>query len=344
MPKKEVRISELVIESEKPDIWNNPEQASKILKELETLRSECDRFAKLMQASKDLSELMALEPDEEEEREIENQYFIFAKEAGDWEFQTLLGGKYDGSNALLTIRGGAGGTEAQDWAAMLLRMYLRYAERAGYFAKVLDSAEGSEAGIKNATVEISGRYAYGYLRGEAGVHRLVRLSPFNANNLRQTSFASVEVLPVLEDNDTTIVIRPEDLRVDTYRSQGAGGQNVNKTESAVRLTHLESGIVVACQSERSQLQNKTEAMKMLRAKLYEREEARKLSEKTSLKGEQRQVEFGSQIRSYVLHPYKMVKDHRTDVETSDPEAVLNGDLDTFIKSELQYLCKSEKGA
>lgn len=342
MPKKEDRINVLAVESEKPDIWNNPEQASKTLKELETLRSECSRFQKLMQASKDLSELMALEPDEGEEKEIENQYFIFAKEAGDWEFQTLLGGKYDASNALLTIRSGAGGTEAQDWAAMLLRMYLRYAEQTGYSAKVLDSAEGNEAGIKNATIEISGRYAYGYLRGEAGVHRLVRLSPFNANNLRQTSFASVEVLPVIEDTDTTIVIRPEDLRVDTYRSQGAGGQNVNKTESAVRLTHLESGIVVACQSERSQLQNKTEAMKILRAKLYEREEARKLSEKVSLKGEQRQVEFGSQIRSYVLHPYKMVKDHRTDVETSDPEAVLNGELDTFIKSELQYLCKNEK--
>lgn len=342
MPKKEARISVLAIEAEKPDIWNNPEQASKILKELEALRSERDRFQKLLQASQDLNELVSLDPDEDEEKEIENQYFIFAKEAGDWEFQTLLGGKYDENHALVTIRGGAGGTEAQDWAAMLLRMYLRYAEHAGYSAKVLDSAEGNEAGIKNATIEIAGRYAYGYLRGEAGVHRLVRLSPFNANNLRQTSFASVEVLPVIEDTDTSIVIRPEDLRVDTYRSQGAGGQNVNKTESAVRLTHLESGIVVACQSERSQLQNKTEAMKMLRAKLFEREEARKLAEKTSLKGEQRQVEFGSQIRSYVLHPYKMVKDHRTNVETSDPEAVLNGELDTFIKSELQYLCTLEK--
>lgn len=342
MPKKEIRITELATESEKPDIWNNPEQASKTLKELETLRSERDRFQKLLQASSDLNELIALDPDEEEEKEIANQYFIFAKETGDWEFQTLLGGKYDASDALLTIRGGAGGTEAQDWAAMLLRMYLRYAERAGYSAKVLDSAEGNEAGIKNATIEIAGRYAYGYLHGEAGVHRLVRLSPFNANNLRQTSFASVEVLPVIDDTDTSIVIRAEDLRVDTYRSQGAGGQNVNKTESAVRLTHLESGIVVACQSERSQLQNKTEAMKMLRAKLYEREEEKKLKEKTTLKGEQRQVEFGSQIRSYILHPYKMVKDHRTSVETSDPEAVLNGELDTFIKSELQYLHTTEK--
>jgi peptide chain release factor 2 len=309
---------------------------------LEALRSERDRFQKLLQASRDLNELVTLDPDEDEEKEIEHQYSVFAKEAGEWEFQTLLGGKYDANHALVTIRSGAGGTEAQDWAAMLLRMYLRYAERAGYAAKILDSSEGNEAGIKNATIEIAGRYAYGYLRGEAGVHRLVRLSPFNANNLRQTSFASVEVLPVIEDTDTSIVIRPEDLRVDTYRSQGAGGQNVNKTESAVRLTHLESGIVVACQSERSQLQNKTEAMKMLRAKLYEREEARKLSEKIALKGDQQQVEFGSQIRSYVLHPYKMVKDHRTDVETSDPDAVLNGDLDSFIKSELQYLCKKEK--
>ncbi len=330
------------MESENPDIWNNPEQASKTLKELETLRSECARFAKLREASGDLNELMALDPDEEEEREIENQYLVFTKEAGDWEFQTLLGGKYDANNALLTIRGGAGGTEAQDWAAMLLRMYLRYAERAGYSSKVLDSAEGNEAGIKNATIEIAGRYAYGYLRGEAGVHRLVRLSPFNANNLRQTSFASVEVLPVIEEDDTAIIVRPEDLRVDTYRSQGAGGQNVNKTESAVRLTHLASGIVVACQSERSQLQNKTEAMKMLRAKLYEREKEKKLQEKISLKGEQRQVEFGSQIRSYVLHPYKMVKDHRTGMEMSDPEAILNGELDSFIKSELQYLHTAEK--
>jgi peptide chain release factor 2 len=340
LPKKETRIAELAVESEKPDIWDNPDQASKLLKELETLRSECTRFEKLLQASQDLSELASLDPDEEEEKEIQNQYFIFAKEAGDWEFQTLLGGKYDGSDALLTIRGGAGGTEAQDWAAMLLRMYLRYAERAGYSAKVLDSAEGNEAGIKNATIEISGRYAYGYLRGEAGVHRLVRLSPFNANNLRQTSFASVEVLPVIEESDTTIIIKPEDLRVDTYRSQGAGGQNVNKTESAVRLTHLESGIVVACQSERSQLQNKTEAMKMLRAKLYEREEERKLQERTSLKGEQRQVEFGSQIRSYVLHPYKMVKDLRTDVETSNPDAVLDGDIQMFIDAELKRLSRT----
>jgi peptide chain release factor 2 len=342
LPKKEIKITELTQASEKPDIWDHPDQASKILKDLETLRSERDRFQKLLQASRDLNELITLDPDAEEEKEIENQYLIFAKEAGEWEFQTLLGGKYDANHALLTIRSGAGGTEAQDWAAMLLRMYLRYAEGAGYATKILDSSEGSEAGIKNATIEIAGRYAYGYLQGEAGVHRLVRLSPFNANNLRQTSFASVEVLPVIEDTDTSIVIRPEDLRVDTYRSQGAGGQNVNKTESAVRLTHLESGIVVACQSERSQLQNKTEAMKMLRAKLYEREEARKLSEKIALKGEQQQVEFGSQIRSYVLHPYKMVKDHRTDVETSDPDAVLNGDLDSFIKSELQYLCKKEK--
>ncbi len=235
MPKKGARIAELTAESEKPDIWNHPEQASKILKELEALRNEQDRFQKLLQGGHDLQELASLDPDDDEEKEIANQYFIFAKETESWELKTLLGGTYDANNALLTIRSGAGGTEAQDWAAMLLRMYLRYAEQAGYSAKVLDSAEGNEAGIKNATVELAGRYAYGYLRGESGVHRLVRLSPFNANNLRQTSFASVEVLPVIDETDTAIVIRPEDLRVDTYRSQGAGGQNVNKTESAVKM-------------------------------------------------------------------------------------------------------------
>ena len=252
------------------------------------------------------------------------------------EFKALFSGKYDKKDAIVSIYSGAGGTEAQDWANMLLRMYNRYAESHNFKPRVLDISYGQEAGIKNATLEISGAYAYGHLRGENGVHRLVRLSPFNADNLRHTSFALVEILPeISEDVSKEIQIKPEDLKIDTHRSSGPGGQNVNKRATAVRLTHLPTKIVVSCQVERSQAQNRERAMKLLYTKLYQKKIRELAEEKKELRGELPSAEWGRQIRSYVLHPYKMVKDHRTNVETSDPESVLNGKLDEFIEAELR---------
>lgn len=252
------------------------------------------------------------------------------------EFKALFSGKYDKKNAILSIYSGAGGTEAQDWANMLLRMYSRYAEDHNFKAKILDINYGQEAGIKSATIEISGPYAYGYLKGENGVHRLVRLSPFNADNLRHTSFALVEVLPEIgEDITKEIEIKPNDLKIDTFRSSGPGGQNVNMRATAVRITHLPTSIVVSCQSERSQAQNRERALKLLYTKIYQKKLQEREKEKTELRGEIPSAEWGSQIRSYVLHPYKMVKDHRTEIESSDPESVLDGDLDKFIEAEIR---------
>jgi peptide chain release factor 2 len=250
------------------------------------------------------------------------------------EHALLFSGPYDASPCYLTVSSGAGGTEAQDWAELLLRMYLRYCEQKGWKTSILEKTHGQEAGVKSCTIHIEGELAYGHLKAERGTHRLVRLSPFNAKHLRQTSFALIEVLPELPDTEE-VAIKPEELRIDTYRAGGAGGQHVNKTSSAVRITHLPTGLVVACQNERSQSQNKDQAVKMLRAKLLQRkqeEEARTLQE---LKGSQKSADFGQQIRSYVLHPYKMAKDLRTDLERSDPEVVLDGDLDAFITTELR---------
>ena len=254
------------------------------------------------------------------------------------EFKTLFSGKYDKKNVILSIYSGAGGTEAQDWANMLLRMYSRYAESHNFKTKILDISYGQEAGIKSATIEISGPYAYGYLKGENGVHRLVRLSPFNADNLRHTSFALVEVLPeISEDIQKEIEIKPEDLKIDTFRSSGPGGQNVNMRATAVRLAHLPTKIVVSCQSERSQAQNRERAMKLLYTKLYQKKLQEKQKEKADIRGILPSAEWGSQIRSYVLHPYKMIKDHRTNFESADPEGVLDGELDKFIEAEIRVL-------
>jgi len=311
------------------------------MQELEALENERVSYERLKKTLADLASFALLEDlKPEDAEELEKECALVEKALSEWELKTLLGGEYDAKNALLTVRSGAGGVDAQDWAEMLLRMYLRYAENNGWKTHLLDESRGGEAGIKSATVEITGPYAYGYLRGEAGVHRLVRLSPFNAKSLRQTSFASVEVMPVIDDV-AMLPIKPDELRIDTYRSSGAGGQNVNKTESAVRVTHIPTGLVASSQSERSQLQNKEEAMKMLRSKLAQKHIEEQAAEKRKLRGEFKSVEWGNQIRSYVLHPYTLVKDHRTDTETSDTSSVLDGHLQTFIESELRYLQLSE---
>ncbi len=328
----------LTLESEQPSFWDDPKRAGGIMKELERLKTEEEKFTSLENEIHDISDLVSLDLSGKELAEIERSVAEIARACAEWEVLALLSGDYDAHDVLLTVRSGAGGVDAQDWAEMLLRMYMRFAEGRKWKTKILDESRGGEAGIKSATIEITGEYAYGYLSLEAGIHRLVRLSPFNANSLRQTSFASVEVMPVIDD-DAALEIRSEDLRVDTYRSSGAGGQNVNKTESAVRITHIPSGLVAACQSERSQLQNREEAMKLLRGKLAQQKIESQELERQKLKGETRTVGFGSQIRSYVLHPYTLVKDHRSSVETSDTQSVLSGNIDLFIESNLRTLRK-----
>jgi peptide chain release factor 2 len=333
--KKLSSIRELELKSQQPDFWNDPQKASALMKELEAFREEIAVFDRIEHALSDVEELLPIASSQEETEELKAQVETLAAEIDRLEFQTLLGGEYDRNPALVTVYSGAGGVDAQDWAEMLVRMYLRWAEQEGFLAKVLDESRGAEAGIKSATLEISGPYVYGYLKGERGAHRLVRLSPFNADNLRQTSFALVEVLPIIEAMKE-VEISPQDLRIDTYRASGAGGQYVNKTESAVRITHIPSGIAVACQSERSQLQNREQAMKILKAKLHQRYLEDQEKKMRVLKGEQVSAEWGSQIRSYVLHPYTLAKDHRTKHETTEVHKVLDGDLKPFMESYLRY--------
>lgn len=323
----------LLVQSEAPDLWEEPERARKVLKHLSELQEEVDGWRSLEQRAHDALELAQL-GDPILYAELENEATVLEAEIEAREFETMLSGSYDRGNALLAIHAGAGGTDSQDWAEMLQRMYLRWCEDHGFETEVLDSTPGEEAGIKSVTISVEGAYAYGYLRPEKGVHRLVRLSPFDAAHRRHTSFALVEVLPQIEDNGE-VQVDPNDLRIDTYRSAGAGGQNVQKNDTAVRITHLPTGLVVTCQNERSQIQNRENAMRVLRARLYEiRQE--KLEEKIAeLRGDYIKAEWGSQIRSYVLHPYQMVKDHRTDYEVGNAQSVLNGALDGFIEAFLR---------
>lgn len=319
--------------AENPDLWQNPEAAQKLMKEISTLKEEVSEWQILRQSIADTLELAQLE-DQTLLPEIETETSKLENEVNKREFEAKLSGQYDRGDALLAIHAGAGGTDSQDWAEMLERMYLRWAERKGYQTDILDMTEGEEAGIKSATIAINGRYAYGYLRSEKGVHRLVRLSPFDAAHRRHTSFAMIEVLPQVEE-DSQVDINSDDLRIDVFRSSGAGGQNVQKNATAIRITHHPSGIVVSCQNERSQLQNKQNAMRVLRSRLVELKQIEQEEKISQLRGEYQKAEWGSQIRSYVLHPYQMVKDHRTDHERGNTQAVLDGDIDGFIEAYLQ---------
>jgi peptide chain release factor 2 len=330
-------IAALEVETSAPDFWSDQERARRESQKLADLKKDVEKWSSLRADLMDLQEMGELaksEGDETLEVDIEKRLRELEARYLSQEFAMLLGGPHDASNAVISIHAGAGGTDAQDWAEMLLRMYFRYAERQGFKVRLVDESRGTEAGIKSATFFVEGRYAYGYLKGEAGVHRLVRLSPFNADSLRQTSFALVEVIPEV-DEDVNIEIKPEDLRIDTFTSGGKGGQSVNTTYSAVRVVHIPTGIIVSCQNERSQTQNRETAMKVLKSRLLLLKEEELQKEKKELRGEFHSAEWGSQIRSYVLHPYHMVKDLRTGHETSDTDAVLDGDLDAFVEAELR---------
>lgn len=315
--------------------WDDVKKAEEVTKQSKRIKDKLEKYESLVSAVDDVEVLHELmeEDDNEVAEEIISEIKDIEKKIYEYKIEILLSGEYDQNDAIMTLHVGVGGTDANDWTEMLLRMYTRWCEKKGYKTEIIDLLEGEEAGIKSVTMKINGNNAYGYLKAEKGIHRLVRISPYNANGKRQTSFASVEVLPQLT-KDQDIDIRPEDLRIDTYRASGAGGQHINKTESAVRITHIPTGIVVQCQNERSQFSNKDTAMEMLKSKLIELKERAHKEKIEDLTGELKDMGWGSQIRSYVFHPYSLVKDHRTNVETSNVNAVMDGDIDLFINSYL----------
>ena len=331
---------------EEPDFWDRPEEAQELMKQLSSMKDDRDTYQRLVSAKEDMETLIEMGYEENDASvipEIQEMLDSFKEDFEAIRIKTLLSGEFDTNNAIIKLNAGAGGTEACDWCGMLYRMYTRWAERKGFTLEELDFLEGEEAGVKSVTFQVNGVNAYGYLKSEKGVHRLVRISPFNAAGKRQTSFVSCDVMPDI-DKEIEVEVRDEDLRIDTYRSSGAGGQHINKTSSAIRITHLPTGIVVTCQNERSQFQNKDKAMQMLRAKLYMlklQEQEEKLS---GIRGEVTEIGWGNQIRSYVMQPYTMVKDHRTNAETGNVDAVMDGEIDLFINAYLKWIALGNKEA
>ncbi|WP_204305134.1 peptide chain release factor 2 [Desulfurobacterium thermolithotrophum] len=342
--KMKKKLTEIEEEMSSANFWNDQKKAQSISMERNRIESELNTFSSIEQQLEDIETLLEIAEEESEESLLdEAETFLknIERELNSLEVKTVLSGEFDKNNAIVTIHAGAGGTESCDWAEMLMRMYLRWAERKGFETEILDLQENEEAGIKSATILIKGAYAYGLLRAEHGTHRLVRISPFDSNARRHTSFCGVIVVPEI-DEDIDIEIKDEDLRIDTYRASGAGGQHVNKTDSAVRITHLPTGIVVTCQSERSQIQNRQRAMKILKARLYELERQKREEKIAEARGEHKTIAWGNQIRSYVFHPYQMVKDHRTGIETSNINAVMDGEIDQFIEGFLKQKAREGK--
>ncbi|WP_407942205.1 peptide chain release factor 2 [Microaerobacter geothermalis] len=338
---KQKKVAELEEKMAAPDFWDDNEKAQQVISEVNGLKDMVEKINGLMSAYEDLQVMVELIQEEEDESlipDLRAGVKKLSKDLEQFELQLVLSEPYDKNNAILELHPGAGGTESQDWAEMLLRMYTRWAEDHGYKVETLDYLPGEEAGVKSVTLLIKGHNAYGYLKAEKGVHRLVRISPFDASGRRHTSFVSCNVLPEMDD-DVEIEIKTEDLKVDTYRSSGAGGQHVNTTDSAVRITHIPTGIVVTCQSERSQIKNREKAMKILKARLYEKQLEEQEKQLAEIRGEQKEIGWGSQIRSYVFHPYSMVKDHRTGVETGNIQAVMDGEIDVFIDAYLRQKVK-----
>ena len=339
---KEKRVNEIELDMEEPGFWDDTEKAQGLMKELKNLKDTMEGYSRLKEKYEDVQTLILMGYEENDETlipEIKEMLELFIEELENLKLKTLLSGEYDKYNAILTLHAGAGGTESCDWANMLLRMYQKWADKKGFTTEIIDFLDGEEAGVKSVTLQVNGINAYGYLKAERGVHRLVRISPFNAAGKRQTSFVSCDVMPDIED-DMGIEIDEDDLRIDTYRSSGAGGQHVNKTSSAIRITHIPTNIVVQCQNERSQLQNKDKAMKMLKAKLYLLKQQENLEKISGIRGEVKEIGWGNQIRSYVMQPYTMVKDHRTNEEVGNVTSVMDGAIDPFINAYLRWTAQN----